>query len=182
MFVNTIAIIGGLLLALSYPATCSLFTGSNIGLGKGYYQVASSHNWNLSGLSVVDTPDGIKMSGSISANITGAEPLSFSGLNLNSFRPMAAGTNLDLTLLAHQTGTLSSTGAINVTAITTTASILYTPCSSFASLDTGGNYEIGLGGSIAAGPTESPCLLLLSAIIPVALYKRRHQPISRIRS
>ena len=155
---SKLAIFGGLLLALSQPAMCSLFTGPSTGLGTTLYLFAPNHNWDLSGLSLVDTPDGMKITGSMSATVTNADPFfDVSGVFLSAYRPLAPGTDLNLTVLAHQTGTVSSTGGINVTQISTGTSILYSPCAAGTSFDTGGNYEIGLSGSLAAGPSEVSC-------------------------
>ncbi|MBS1829241.1 MAG: PEP-CTERM sorting domain-containing protein [Acidobacteria bacterium] len=228
--------VGGLLLAISQPAVCSLFSGPNTGLGTSNYQWAFQHNWDVSGLSVVDTPDGFKITGIMTANITDPEPLgALSGITLSSARQLAEGTGFDFSLAVHQTGNLSYTGAINVVQIGTGGFIqmLSGACTAFETNDTGGDYNSSLSqGAFSAGPLPVTCqgdfysqsslqlnttiyyvvngagtisidfgnsllgevrlnvdevpepstLWLLSAIIPVALYRRRHQPNCRIRS
>ncbi|MFN7938401.1 MAG: hypothetical protein U0R19_34055 [Bryobacteraceae bacterium] len=120
---HKLAIFGGLLLALTQPAACSLFSGSNTGLGTSNYQFASQHNWDTSGLSVVDTADGLKITGIVTANITDPEPLgTLSGITLSSTRPLAEGAGFDFSLAVQQTGTLSYTGDINVVQISTAVS------------------------------------------------------------
>lgn len=158
---SKLALIGGLVLAISQPAACSIFSGSNLGLGTSNYQYAFQHNWDTSGLSVVDTADGFKITGVLTATITDPEPLgTLSGITLSSFRQLAEGTGFDFSLAVHQTGTLSYTGDINVVQIGTGGFIqmLFGACTAFETNDTGGNYNTSLSqGAFSAGPLPVSC-------------------------
>ncbi len=234
MSLGKLALMLGLVLGAGQPALCSLFTGSSYGFGvQSLNGWALNHNWDTSGLAVVDTPDGMKITGSMSATITETDPFIMqSTIHFVVYRLMATGSGLDLTLLAQQTGTLSYTGDISVTLVRTVSSVNITSCSTAAFAESSSG--VGLNpGSIAAGPNEYSCygdadggtalalsgtisylangpgtisidfgnsllgevrlnadtdvpepstLWLLSTIIPIAIYRRRHQPICRIRS
>ena len=150
----------GLVLAVTcQPAVCSIFSGPNIGLGANPSGSAFSHNWVTSNLTLVDTADGMKITGSMSATINEPTDVGFisGGYTLNTGRPLGDVTGVDLVLIAQQSGTLSFTGPINVTSINTITSV-GSCASALAGMDTGGNPLVSLSpGSIAAGPAEGPC-------------------------
>lgn len=147
----------GLAVALTcQPALCSIFSGPNNGLSTNLYQWAFSHNWDLSNLSVVDTADGMKITGSMSATIDNAEPADVSGVFLQTYRPLNDTTNLDLIQVAQLSGTLSYTGGIIVTQVSTITS-LTGGSGCFSTASTSVYSETGLPSSIASGPVEVAC-------------------------
>lgn len=150
----------GLVLAVTcQPAVCSIFSGPNIGLGANPYNSGFNHNW-VTNLTLVDTADGMKITGSMSATINEPTDVGFisGGYILNAYRPLGDVAGVDLVLIAQQSGTLSFTGPINVTSIYTLTNAGNSCNSAVAGIDTGGNPLVSLSsGSFAAGPGESPC-------------------------
>ncbi|MBK7926587.1 MAG: PEP-CTERM sorting domain-containing protein [Bryobacterales bacterium] len=120
-------------------------------------------SWDFSNLSLVDTPDGMKFTGSIAANISvPATENSFywTAASMSAERLLNVPDGTELTLLAALTADVSVTGEAFVQAVTTVTQINGLSgafiCSAVAGVDTG-SQTVGLTGAVAAGPVTSPC-------------------------
>lgn len=138
----------------------AIFSGPATSLGN-YNQ--GWGGWDFSNLSLVDTPDGMKFTGSIVANISAPAVENIfvsSAADMRAERLLNVPTGTELTLLAALTADVSVTGEAYVTSVNTStaANGFYTGqlCSVSAYVDTASITE-GLTGAVANGPNTTPC-------------------------
>lgn len=138
---------------LQPAATAGIFSGpSSLNV---FLIGAGQPGWDYSGLSLVDTPDGMKFSGTVTAHFT-EEFAHFEMLQLTGTRNLNVASGADLTVLSQITGaTVTTTGPITVSAIVAAAYISNALC--YVQIGPLLSAESSVTSPVVAGPATSSC-------------------------
>ncbi|MFN7938933.1 MAG: PEP-CTERM sorting domain-containing protein [Bryobacteraceae bacterium] len=148
---------GLLLVALTPGMRAGIFSGSST-LSVTTLGIDAA-GWDYSGLSLVDTPDGMKYTGTVTAHFT-HDGEQMEVLMLRARRDLNVAAGVGMTVMSQITGaTVSTTGSLNVNAVLAAAyigpnSLCYAQVGPFL------NAQSTVGSSVADGPATSSCLSL----------------------